>query len=94
MTGMVSLEVTMFFLILVGFAVKRFRLVGEAGKGVLTDLVVNLILPCNIIKSFMIEFDMQVLKGFFEHSVDFHGSSGRMHSAGKTPVWQRSFRKE
>ncbi|HIV34282.1 MAG TPA: AEC family transporter [Candidatus Blautia intestinigallinarum] len=64
MTGMVSLEVTMFFLILVGFAVKRFRLVGEAGKGVLTDLVVNLILPCNIIKSFMIEFDMQVLKGF------------------------------
>ncbi len=64
MASMMSLEVTMFLLILVGFAVKRFRLVGEAGKNVLTDLVINLILPCNIIRSFLIEFDMQVLHGF------------------------------
>ena len=64
MTGMVSLEVTMFFLILVGFAVKKFRLVGEQGKAVITDLVVNLVLPCNIIKSFMIEFNMQTLRSF------------------------------
>ena len=54
MDNMISLEMTMFFLILTGFAVRRLGLVGDRGKEGITDLVVNLILNCNIIKSFLI----------------------------------------
>ena len=64
MDNMISLEMTMFFLILTGFAVRRLGLVGDRGKEGITDLVVNLILPCNIIKSFLIEFNTKILHSF------------------------------
>ena len=64
MDNMISMEMTMFFLILTGFAVRRLWLVGDRGKEGITDLVVNLILPCNIIKSFLIEFNTKILHSF------------------------------
>lgn len=64
MASVVSLEITMLLLILVGLGVKKFKIVGDQGKEILTDLVINLILPCNIIKSFLIEFDREILRNF------------------------------
>ncbi len=64
MASVVSLEMTMLLLILVGLGVKKFKIVGDQGKEILTDLVINLILPCNIIKSFLIEFDREILRNF------------------------------
>ncbi len=45
-----------------GSAVKTVRNLKEEGKAVLTDAVLFFLLPCNIINSFRMEFDLQILK--------------------------------
>lgn len=62
--GMISLQLTMFIMILVGFIVKKIGLVGKEGQKNITDLVIYLILPCNIVKSFMVEFSINTLYSF------------------------------
>ena len=52
MSTIISLQFTIFSLILVGFIAKRIGLVSEAGQKNLTDLVLYIILPCNILDAF------------------------------------------
>ena len=49
MEELIDLQLMIFSLIAIGLAVKKIGMVGAVGQKNLTDLVVNLILPCNII---------------------------------------------
>ncbi len=50
---MLNLQFTLFLLILTGIVLKRKGIISEKGQKTLSDLTVNVILPCNIIESFI-----------------------------------------
>lgn len=50
---MLNLQLTIFILLAAGFLVKRVKLVGSEGQKNITDLVIYLVLPCNIVTSFL-----------------------------------------
>lgn len=63
--GVMDLQLMMFLEIGIGWLLKKKNLITDEGKKVLTDLVIDLILPCNIIKSYLIKLDRDILvKGF------------------------------
>ena len=45
---MLSLQETLFLLILLGVLVKKLKIVSETGRKTLSDLLINVILSCNI----------------------------------------------
>lgn len=61
---LISLQLRMFLIMLVGLFFRKKGIISREGKKNLTDLVIYLILPCNIVKSFMIGFDSNTLKNF------------------------------
>lgn len=61
---LLDLQATIFILIIVGFILKRKKLISDQGKSAITDLVINIILPCNIVKSFLITFNRSILISF------------------------------
>ena len=61
---LISLQLRMFLLMLAGLFFRKKNIITEEGKKNLTDLVIYLILPCNIVKSFMIEYDRSTIKNF------------------------------
>ena len=61
---LISLQLRMFLMMLLGLLFRKKNLITAEGKKNLTDLVIYLILPCNIIKSFMIPFDNNTLVNF------------------------------
>jgi malate permease and related proteins len=61
---LVDLQLTMFLMILIVLVLKRLNIISEEGKVSLTDLVIYVVLPCNIIKSFMITFSSSILVNF------------------------------
>ena len=61
---LISLQLRMFLIMLLGLFFRKKNIISQEGKKNLTDLVIYLILPCNIVKSFMIEFDGSVLMNF------------------------------
>ena len=61
---LVSLQLRMFLMMLMGLIFRKKNIISAEGKKNLTDLVIYLILPCNIVKSFMIPFDSNTLKDF------------------------------
>ncbi|MBQ7063589.1 MAG: AEC family transporter [Firmicutes bacterium] len=62
MKELIILQVTLFALVAVGFFAKKVHMVGREGQKNLTDLVINIVLPCNIITSFMIDPDAGLYK--------------------------------
>ena len=50
---MLSLEFSIFVMMAVGFLIRRVRLLGEEAEKVITDLVLYVVLPCNILNSFL-----------------------------------------
>ena len=60
--GLFHLQLMMFLLMGVGFFLRKKQIVTSEGRKVLTDLIVDVILPCNIITSFQIAFDWSVLQ--------------------------------
>lgn len=63
-TELISLQFRMFLIMLVGLFFRKKGIISEKGKKDLTNLVIYLILPCNIVKSFLIEFSQETLKNF------------------------------
>ena len=63
---LIDLQLMIFSLIAIGLLVKKIGMVGKTGQKNLTDLVVNLILPCNIVESFMVEFSPDIAADFTE----------------------------
>ena len=63
-SSLINLQGMLFLLVAAGIVLRKKGILPEHAKAVLTDLVIYLILPCNIISSFFIEFNMEILKGF------------------------------
>ena len=59
--GLFDLQVMMFLLMAVGVILRKLNIVPREGTAVLTDLVLDLILPCNIISAFYMPMDCSVL---------------------------------
>lgn len=59
--GLLNLQLMMFVLMGVGYVLRKNGTVTKEGRGVLTDLIINVILPCNIITAFCIDFDRDIL---------------------------------
>ncbi len=57
-----SLQGTLFAMMLIGAWLKKRGIIDENGKKCLTDLCVNMVIPCNIFKSCLIEFNMGIFK--------------------------------
>ena len=52
-----TLQGTLFAMILVGMFLRKRGIIDESGKKCLTDLCVNVIIPCSIVKSCLVAFD-------------------------------------
>lgn len=59
-----SLQGMLFLLVAIGVILRKLNILKQIGTEILTDLVIYLILPCNIIHSFQMRFDLDILKGF------------------------------
>lgn len=59
---MLHLQLTLFLLLAFGYICARKQIITIEGRKVLTALVIDLFLPCSIIRSFCITFDESVLK--------------------------------
>lgn len=53
-------------LMAVGYLLKRIGIITDEGKKVLMDLVIYVTLPCNIVKSFIIEFNVEIFNSCLE----------------------------
>lgn len=51
-----NLQLSLFLMILIGLVLMKRGIIDESGKRCLTDLCVNVIIPCNIIKSCLFPF--------------------------------------
>lgn len=60
----ISLQGMLFLLILTGFFARKKNIIPKTSGEVMTDLLINIILPCNIIDSFRTELDMNILVNF------------------------------
>lgn len=61
---LLNLEGLMFLCAFCGIIMKRRNVLPEKSREILTDLVLNLILPANIIHSFEVEFSLSILAKF------------------------------
>lgn len=62
--GLWTLQCMMFFLVAFGAILKKKGILKEESRGIITDLVLYGFLPCNIINSFRMEFNLDILKRF------------------------------
>ncbi|MDD3363100.1 MAG: AEC family transporter [Hespellia sp.] len=60
-TDLFNLQIMMFIMMGIGFFLRKKDIITTPGKLVLTDLVIDLILPCNIISAFCMEFSKEIL---------------------------------
>lgn len=58
--GLFDLQAMMLLLMGIGVILRKLNIISREGKTVLTDLVINLILPCNIITAFCIPMDQSI----------------------------------
>lgn len=61
MTDLLDLQITIFLLMAAGYVMTRLGILPVSARKPLTDLVIDFILPCNIIVSFLIDLDGSVL---------------------------------
>ena len=59
MNTLISLQSTIFLLILAGYIMTRAGILPVSARGALSDLVIDFIMPCNIIVSFLIDLDRE-----------------------------------
>lgn len=62
---LLNLQGELFLLLAAGFFFRRRAIVGESFERGLTDVILDLILPCNIITSFQIEMNAELLRTTF-----------------------------
>lgn len=65
-SGLFSLQMMMFLLMGIGFFLRKKQIITHDGKALLTNLVINIFLPCNIIHAFSVEFDREILTSSFQ----------------------------
>lgn len=59
--NLLNLQVTIFCLMLAGYILTRIGVLSADARKPLSNLLINFILPCNIITSFMMEFNQKIL---------------------------------
>jgi len=59
---LITLLSTIFLTMMAGYVMTKIGLLPYSARGVLSDIVIDYILPCNIIVSFMIEFNSEILR--------------------------------
>lgn len=64
MSDVLILQLTMLLLILVGLLVKKCGIVSQEGQKAVNDLVIYLVLPCNIVNSFLIGSEGDIFRQF------------------------------
>lgn len=64
--GLLDLQLMMFLLMGIGAFLRKKEIITREGRNVLTDLIMDLILPCNIISAFCISLDREILKAGFQ----------------------------
>lgn len=62
MNTLLSLQITIFLLVLAGYIMTKMGILPPSVRGPLSDLVIDFILPCNIIVSFLLEFNKEILQ--------------------------------
>lgn len=62
LTDLFSLQGTLFAMMLIGAWLKRRGVIDEGGKRCLSDLCINIVIPCNIFKSCLIELQPGIFK--------------------------------
>jgi len=62
LTDLFTLQGTLFAMMLVGAWLKRRGIIDENGKRCLSDLCINVVIPCNIFKSCLIELQPGIFK--------------------------------
>lgn len=60
--NVIDLQVIIFLTMAVGFLLTKIHIIEPEGRKCLTDMMINVILPCNIICSFMIDINMKIIK--------------------------------
>jgi len=60
--SLISLQITLFILMMAGALLKKTGVIGEEGKKTLSDLCIKVVIPCNIFNSFLIDFTPGILK--------------------------------
>lgn len=61
---LLRLQLSMYLLVAAGIVLSRIGFISEENERFLSGLLVKFILPCSIIKSFIIEFNAQLLREF------------------------------
>lgn len=61
LTTVINLQLIIFTLFICGFILRKLNIIGSGARKGLTDLLIYLILPCNIIHSFEIKLTKQML---------------------------------
>ncbi len=60
--NLLVMQMTMLVLLFAGYVLAKRNVVSVTFRKAMTDFIINFILPCNIIRSFLMEFDMQILR--------------------------------
>lgn len=61
MSNLLNLQITIFCLMLSGYLLTKTGVLSADARKPLSNLLINFILPCNIITSFMMEFNQKIL---------------------------------
>lgn len=61
MKDLCELQITIFLLMIAGYSMTRLGIFPAKARKPITDLIIDFILPCNIIVSFMLEFNREIL---------------------------------
>lgn len=59
--SLLYLQITIFLLIMMGIILRKMNIITQSGRKSMTDVFIDIILPCNIIHSFEMEMSMQIL---------------------------------
>lgn len=61
MNTLIDLQITIFLMMLAGYVLTKLKVLAVDARKTLSSLLINFIIPCNIIVAFMREFNMQIL---------------------------------
>lgn len=87
MRQVLDLQIIIFLTVLAGLIMTKINIITKDGRKCLTDLLINLILPCNIICSFMIEITGEIIKSTITVFLIAFGIQIVCYAMGKVIYW-------
>ena len=61
MSNLLNLQITIFCLMLAGYILTKTKVLSAEARKPLSNLLINFVLPCNIITSFIMEFNRKIM---------------------------------